>query len=103
MAATSTLEKVKLSIRRSHDKLDADLLDDIASCVADLRVVGIVYAGEEDPLILNAIKLWCKSLYTDDTAKAADYRARYDALKSCLMVAEGYGRPKDDEEEGADG
>ena len=103
MAATSTLEKVKLSIRRSHNKLDTDLQDDIDACKADLRVVGIVYAGEEDPLILNAIKLWCKALYTDDTAKAADYRDRYDALKSCLMMAEGYGRPKDDEEADADG
>lgn len=97
------LEKIKKSIRRSHDKLDEDLLDDISGCLADLRVVGIIYAGEDDPLILNAIKLWCKSLYTDDTAKAADYRDRYDALKSCLMVAEGYGRPLSNEEAGADG
>jgi hypothetical protein len=97
------LEKIKKSIRRSHDKLDEDLMDDISGCLADLRVVGIIYAGEDDPLILNAIKLWCKSIYTDDTAKAADYRDRYDALKSCLMVAEGYGRPLDNGEAVADG
>lgn len=96
------LEKIKLSIRRSHNKLDEDLMDDISGCLADLKVVGIVYATEDDPLILNAIKLWCKALYTDDTAKAADYRERYDALKSCLMVAEGYGRPKNEEAD-ADG
>lgn len=87
----STLEKVKLSLRRSHNKLDEDLQDEIDACLADLRVVGIIYAGEEDPLILNAIKLWARSLNTDDNAKAAEYRARYDALKSCLMMAEGYG------------
>lgn len=99
----STLEKVKLSIRRSHNKLDEDLQDEIDACKADLRVCGVVYAGEEDPLILNAIKLWAKSLNTDDTAKAAEYRERYDNLKSCLMMAEGYGRPPDNEEAGADG
>lgn len=99
----TTLDKVKLSIRRSHDKLDEDLLDEISACLADLRVCGIVHAGEDDPLILNAIKLWVKSLNTDDTAKAAEYRARYDALKSCLMMAEGYGRPLDSEEAGTDG
>ncbi len=98
----STLEKVKLSIRRSHNKLDEDLQDEIDACLADLRVCGVIYAGEEDPLILNAIKLWAKSLNTDDTAKAAEYRERYDNLKSCLMMAEGYGRPPDNEEAGAD-
>lgn len=97
------LEKIKKSIRRSHNKLDDDLMDDISGCLADLKVVGIVHAGEDDPLILNAIKLWCKALYTEDTARAAEYRERYESLKSCLMVAEGYGRPKDDEEAGADG
>ena len=101
--ATSIIEKIKASIRRSHNKLDDDLMDDISACLADLRVCGITYAGEDDPLILNAIKLWCKALYSDDTAKAESYRERYDALKSCLMVAEGYGRQRDSEEAGANG
>lgn len=87
----TTLEKIKQAIRRSHDKLDDDLQTDIDACMADLRVVGIVYATEEDPLIFNAIKLYCKSIYTDDAAKAAEFRSRYEALKSCLMMAEGYG------------
>ena len=87
----TTLEKIKLSIRISHSKLDEDIQADIEACLADLRVCGIIHAGEEDPLILNAIKLWCRSLYTDDPAKGAEYLRRYEALKSCLMIAEGYG------------
>ena len=87
----TTLEKIKLAIRRSHDKLDEDLQADIDACLADLRVVGIVHAGEEDPLIFNAIKLYCRSTNTDDPAKAAEWLRRYEALKSCLMMAEGYG------------
>ena len=87
----TTIEKVKQAIRRSHNKLDEDLQTDIDACLADLRVVGIVHAGEEDPLIFNAIKLYCKSIYTDDAAKAADYLRRYEALKASLMMAEGYG------------
>lgn len=85
------LEKVKLAIRRSHDKLDSDLQADIDACLADLKVCGVVHASEEDPLIFNAIKLWCRSFNTDDPVKAAEYRKRYDELKSCLMMAEGYG------------
>lgn len=94
-----TLKKIKQSIRISHDKLDDDIRADIDACVADLRLVGITHADQTDPLIFNAIKLWCRSLYTDDTAKAAEYLKRYEALKSSLMMAEGYGRPVEDADE----
>lgn len=93
--STQTLIKIKQAIRRTHDKLDDDLQADIDAGLADLRVAGVVYASETDPLILNAIKLWCRSLNTDDTVKAAEYMRRYEALKASLMMAEGYGRPKE--------
>ena len=86
-----TLTKIKQAIRRTHDKLDEDLQADIDACLADLRSVGIIYATESDPLIFNAIKLWCRSLDTDDVAKSAEYMKRYEALKASLMMAEGYG------------
>lgn len=89
--ATTTLDKIKLSLRTSHDKLDDDIQADIEACKADLQVAGIIYAHEDNPLIFNAIKLYCKALYTDDMDKAAEYMKRYDALKACLMMAEGYG------------
>lgn len=85
------LNKVKTSLRISHNLLDDDLLDTIEACLADLKVCGVQDPGESDPLILNAVKLFCKASYTDDTGKAAAYQARYDAMKSCLMMAEGYG------------
>ena len=90
-----TLTKIKQAIRRTHNKLDDDLQADIDACVADLRSVGIIYADETDPLIYNAIKLWCRSLDTDDTVKAAEYMKRYEALRASLSMAEGYGRPKE--------
>lgn len=86
-----TLTKIKQGIRRTHDKLDDDLRSDIDACLADLRLVGVVYADESDPLVFNAVKLWCRAMNTDDTAKSAAYMERYNALKSCLMMAEGYG------------
>ena len=89
--ALDTLAKIKQAIRRSHSKLDEDLQADIDACLADLRSCGVVYADESDPLIYNAVKLWCKSLDTDDLAKSAEYLKRYEALKSCLQMAEGYG------------
>jgi hypothetical protein len=94
-----TLTKIKQGLRISHNKLDEDIQADIDACLADLHVVGITYADKTDPLIFNAVKLWCRSLYTDDTAKAAEYLKRYEALKACLMMAEGYGRPEESSDE----
>lgn len=94
---TEYLNRVKQAIRRMHDKLDEDLQADIEACLADLRTGGVIYADvETDPLIFNAVKLWCRSLDTDDPVKAAEYLKRYEALKSCLMMAEGYGHPAEE-------
>ena len=96
----SLLSKVKKSLRISHTVLDDDILDNIAACVADLRTCGIADAKldimkELDPLILNAVKLYCKKEYTDDPTKAARFQEGYDSLKSFLMMASGYGREEE--------
>ena len=99
MASNETLLKIKTGIRISHDRLDEDIMGDIDACLADLAVCGIIGPKETDPLIFNAVKLWCRSLYTDDTGKGAEYLRRYEALKSCLMMAEGYGWEEADHDE----
>jgi uncharacterized phage protein (predicted DNA packaging) len=92
------LEQVKKFLRITHDKLDDEIQDEIAAGLQDLKVHGITNAPDGDPLIANAVKLWCKVMYTDDPAKAAEWRARYKELRDCLKMAEGYGW----KEEGAD-
>lgn len=87
----TTLEKIKLGLRASHSKLDEDIQADIDACLADLRVHGIIHKDESDPLIFNAVKLYCKSLYTDDVAKATAFRQSYVAMRDSLKGAEGYG------------
>ena len=94
--AHELLFKIKTSIRISHNKLDEDVQDSIDACIADLRKVGISESKldtskELDPLILSAVKSYCKAEYTDDPVKAARYQNGYDALKACLVLAEGYG------------
>lgn len=98
--ASDTLTKIKLAIRRSHNKLDEDLQADIDACIADMRAVGITgpKAVESDPLFYSAIKLYCKSVDTDDPAKSAEWLRRYEELKACLMMAEGYGWEADIDE-----
>ena len=88
----TTLTKIKNNLPISHTVRDDDLEDTISACLADLRVCGVFDPQADDPLILNAIKLYCRAEYTDDTSKAAAYKERYDALKSCLMMASEYGQ-----------
>lgn len=94
---TELLGKLKQGLRISHTKLDDDLSADVEACLADLKVCGIIEPQVGDPLIFNAVKLYCRSMYTDDTAKGAEYLRRYEAMKSCLMMAEGYGHPAKEE------
>ena len=85
------LEKIKTALRITHTALDDDIQADIDAALADLSVCGVTHAANDDPLIFNAVKLYCRAMYTDDEAKSAEYMRRYDALKSCLMMADGYG------------
>jgi hypothetical protein len=85
------LQKVKTALRIKHTALDADILDNIESCLQDLRIHGVVHAGVEDALIQNAIKLYCKTEYTDDPEKSEKYSERYREMRNCLKHAEGYG------------
>lgn len=89
--ASDVLAKIKQALRISHTALDEDIQADIDACLSDLAVCGIMDPQATDPLIFNAVKLYCRSLYTDDPAKGAEFLRRYDALKACLMMAEGYG------------
>lgn len=85
------LEKIKTSVRISHNALDLEVVDNIQAAVQDLRIHGITHAELPDPLILNAVKLYVKAEYTDDQEKAATYRLRYKEMRDCLKAAEGYG------------
>lgn len=84
------LNKVKKNLRISHSVLDEDLTDTIEACLKDLDICGVKAPAATDPLILNAVKLYCKAAYTDDTVKAAAYMDRYNSMKASLMMAEGY-------------
>lgn len=91
----SLVLKIKTNIRIKHTALDEDISDTIEAALSDLEVCGInvhivTDSGEQDPLILNAVRLFCKVEYTDDTGKAAEYQRRYDSLKSCLMMSGKY-------------
>lgn len=94
-ATAELLTAVKQDLRITHSALDTDIAATISACGMDLCVCGISRAKDSshlytDPLLLNAVKLYCRAFYTDDVEKGAAYMRRYEAMKSCLMMAEGY-------------
>ena len=92
MVRDETLAAVKLSLGVSHDKKDTLFSGSIDACLQDLRTVGIVYAGEEDPLIQLAAQMYCHSLYDPDTSRRVEFKSRYDDLKGTMLGATGYSR-----------
>lgn len=99
MDNTVLLKRVKTALRISHDVLDEDIQADIDACLADLKMCGVAFdedARTPDALIFNAVKLYCRATFTDDTAKGAEYMRRYDALKGSLMLSGEYREAESD-------
>lgn len=89
--ATAMLDRIKLALRISHTALDEDILADIDACRADLEMHGVTGDPETEPLIFNAVKLYCKAAYTDDVSKSKEFMQRYEALRDNLKMAAGNG------------
>ncbi len=83
------LQKVKESIRVGNSSIDGDTTDYILACKADLKRVGLKNIDCEDPLILQAIKLYVK-WHVDFEGEAERYRLSYEALRDSLSMCGDY-------------
>ena len=75
------LDKIRETLRITHNQLDSEIQDMIDACKNDMRISGIVKIDEEDPLVLQAIKTYCKREYESDMNK----RDRYDLAYNCII------------------
>lgn len=82
------LEKVKLDLRISHSKLNADIQDNIDACLKDLDRVGIA-DNDTDPLVIKAVKLYCRWHYNFEN-QADRYMKAYKMLRNAISLSEGY-------------
>jgi uncharacterized phage protein (predicted DNA packaging) len=89
---TLFLEKIKLSLRFDDDSLDDDIQDVIDAAKADLQLSGIVKSkiNEDDPLIIRAIKTFCKSEFSTEDKESERYRGSYEMLKNHLTLSLDY-------------
>lgn len=84
------LEKVKLALRIKSNKLDEEITDLIEACKIDLSLSGVRKIEDTDPLIQQAIKLYCKANFGLDNKDSEKYQKSYDMLKISLSLCGDY-------------
>ena len=84
------LEKVKLSLRIKSDAFNIEILEMIEAAKLDLSISGIKKIDEDDPLIQQAIKTYCKANFGLDNKDSEKYQKSYNMLKEHLSLCGDY-------------
>lgn len=78
------LENVKDNLRIRHSALDLEITGTIDAAKADLERVGVV-CSPQDPLIEQAIKLYCRWAYNFEN-QADRYLSAYENLRNVMSL-----------------
>lgn len=82
------LQKMKKSMRISHNNLDSDIERNIEACELDLNMAGVWFESADD-LIEKAIELYLKWQY-DYGGKGEQFEKAYGNLKDALGLCGDY-------------
>ena len=83
------LDDVKANLRISGNALDVDIQGDIDAALMDLQRVGIDISDQSQPLIVKAVKLYCR-WQQDYMGKGEQYYKAYTGLMQALSLAGDY-------------
>ena len=84
------LQAIKLALRINSSAFDTEITDLIQSAKLDMKISGIVKIDETDPLIQQAIKIYCKANFGLDNKDSEKYQKSYDMLKQHLALCGDY-------------
>lgn len=84
------LEKVKLALRIKNNAFNDEIMDLINACKKDLETAGVKNIDEEDSLIIQAVKTYCKANYGLDNKDSEKYQASYEMQKQKLSLCGDY-------------
>lgn len=84
------LEKIKKSLRITHNSLDDEIQDLIDGALADLRISGIVNINQTDALIIRAVTIYCKANFGLENTDSEKYQTSYNSLKTHLSLSGEY-------------
>lgn len=90
------VKEIKTALRITHNKFDDEIEQQILSCVADMRRIGIAVPLppfyefiDENPLIFTAVKLYCMAQF-DFLSKGDQYKKGYESLRDVLSMSGTY-------------
>ena len=84
------LDKVKLALRIKTNALDEDINDYIEAAKESLNIAGVTSLDENNPLIIQAVKIYCKANLTTDNIAAERYNKSFETLKQSLSLCSEY-------------
>lgn len=84
------LEKIKLILRIKGNVFDDEISDLIESAKLDLNISGVINTDENDPLIYQAIKTYCKAQFGLDNKDSEKYQMSYESLRNHLALCGDY-------------
>ncbi|EKO1913616.1 DNA-packaging protein [Clostridium botulinum] len=90
-------EKIKLALRIDVDELDGEIKDTIEAAISDLKLCGVSKSKivETDPLILRAVKTFCRAEFSSDEKEAARLKESYEMIRNHLCLSIEYTQTQD--------
>ena len=85
------VEEVKRNIRAKSSGADQEAKGLIEACLKDLEIAGVYVTDTKNPLVKQAVKLYCKGNYGYDE-NTERFREAYAALKDAMALCGDYGR-----------
>lgn len=89
MTIKELMPAVKKWLRISSISLDDEIEQTISACIPDLKNAGVKNTALDDPLIQQAIKLYCKAQFGYDDA-SSKFAKSYELLKQSLSLSGEY-------------
>lgn len=83
------LTEIKLALRIKSDDFDAEITDLIEMAKKDLSIAGVIQIVETDPLVKQAVKLYCKGNFGYDE-NSERFQLSYLNLKQSMSLCGDY-------------
>lgn len=83
-------DKVKTALRITHNALDDEIQDLICAALLDLEYSNVANIDKNDPLIIRAVTIYCKSHIGLNNTDSEKYNQAYEMLKIHLALCEDY-------------
>ena len=86
------IEKIKQALRIKSNAFDDELKDLITAAKLNLEICGIAKSKiiDTDPLIIQAVKTYCKANFGLDNKDSEKYQKSYDMIKTHLALCGDY-------------